>query len=103
VATLIRKVYGTIASGIAVGVSIALTATNQGLIESDEEVITVSGSWVGLDTAMVVKAANSVDLLKKGSLEIKEIICKPWNPHYSWPINEEDWKGDLEPYKQYTS
>jgi len=40
--------------------------------------------------------------LKDGAMQIREIICKPRNPAYSWPINQKDWIGDLKLYKQFT-
>lgn len=58
--------------------------------------------WVGLDTAVVVQKANSVNLFKRGAVQIREIICKPRNPSYSWPINQKDWAGDLTLYKEFT-
>lgn len=101
-ATLIRMCLRMISSGTAVCVTAVLMATDNGVLTEGEEVMAVAGSWVGLDTALVVRATNSVNLLKKGALQIKEIICKPRNPAYSWPINQRDWVGDLEPYKKFT-
>jgi len=100
-ATLIRLCLKMVSSGAAVCVTAVLMATDNGLLEEGEETVAVAGSWVGLDTALVVRATNSVNLLKAGSLQIREIICKPRNPTHSWPINQEDWIGDLEPYKAF--
>jgi len=100
-ATLVRMCLRTISSGTAVCVAAVLMATDNGVLSEGEEVVAVAGSWVGLDTALVVRAANSVNLLKNGALQIKEIICKPRNPAYSWPINQRDWVGNLEPYKKF--
>jgi len=101
-ATLIRLCLKMVSSGVAVCVTAALMATDNGLLREGEEVVAVAGSWVGLDTALVIRATNSVNLLKAGSLQIREIICKPRNPAHSWPINQKDWVGDLEPYKAFT-
>jgi len=101
-ATLIRMCLRMISSGTAVCVTAVLMATDNGVLTEGEEVVAVAGSWVGLDTALVVRAANSVNLLKKGALQIKEIICKPRNPAYSWPINQKDWVGDLKLYERFT-
>jgi len=100
-ATLIRMCLRTISSGTAVCVTAVLMATDNGVLTEGEEVVAVAGSWVGLDTALVVRAANSVNLLKRGAMQIKEIICKPRNPAYSWPIDQRDWVGNLEPYKKF--
>jgi len=100
-ATLVRMCLRTISSGTAVCVTVVLMATDNGVLSEGEEVVAVAGSWVGLDTALIVRAANSVNLLKEGALQIKEIICKPRNPAYSWPINQRDWVGNLGPYKKF--
>lgn len=100
-ATLVRLVLKIVSSGVAVCVGATLMATDNGILSDGEEVVAVAGSWVGLDTAVVVQGANSVDFFKRGAVQVKEIICKPRNPAYSWPINQKDWVGDLEPYKKF--
>jgi len=100
-ATFIRLILRIISSGTAVCVSAVLMATDNGAVKEGEEVVAVAGSWVGLDTALVMQAANSVHFFKKGAIQVKEIICKPRNPAYSWPVNQKDWVGDLEPYKKF--
>jgi len=101
-ATLIRLSLKMISSGTAVCVSTILMATDNGLLKEGEEVVAVAGSWVGLDTAIVARATNSVNLLKAGSMQIREILCKPRNPAHSWPVNQKDWVGDLKPYERFT-
>jgi hypothetical protein len=101
-ATLIRMCLGMMSSGTAVCVSATLMACDNGALTEGEEVVAAAGSWVGLDTALVVRAANSVNLLKAKSMRIREIVCKPANPAYSWPINQKDWVGDLKPYEKFT-
>jgi hypothetical protein len=99
--TIIRMCLKMISSGTAVCVTATLMATDNGLLKEGEEVVAVAGSWIGLDTALVIRATNSVNLLKTGSMQIKEIICKPRNPAYSWPINQKDWVGDLKLYEDF--
>jgi hypothetical protein len=99
--TIIRMCLKMISSGTAVCVTATLMATDNGLLRDGEEVVAVAGSWVGLDTALVVRATNSVNFLKSGFMQIKEIVCKPRNPAYSWPINQKDWIGDLKPYEDF--
>jgi hypothetical protein len=101
-ATVIRRSLKMISSGTAVCVAITLMATDNGVLDAGEEVVAIGGSWIGLDTAVVLKAANSVNLFKPKHMEIREIICKPRNPAYSWPINQKDWVGDLESYRRFT-
>jgi hypothetical protein len=100
-AMIIRLCLKMISSGTAVCITATLMATDNGLLKEGEEVVAVAGSWIGLDTALVVQATNSVNLLKPGAMQIKEIICKPRNPTYSWPINQKDWIGDLKPYEDF--
>jgi hypothetical protein len=102
-ATLIRLCLRIISSGTAVCVGATLMATDTGMLKDGEEVVTVAGSWLGLDTALVLRASNSVNFFKKGAVQIREIICKPRNPTYSWPVNQKDWVGDLKPYKQFVA
>ncbi len=101
-ATLVRLCLKMISSGTSVCVGAALMATDNGALKDGEEVVTVAGSWVGLDTALVVKTTNSVNFFKRGAIQIEEIICKPRNPAHSWPVDQRDWVGDLEPYKRFT-
>jgi len=101
-AALIRLCLGMISSGTAVSVTATMMATDNGLLKEGEEVMAVAGSWVGLDTAVVVRAANSVNFLKAGAMQIKEIVCKPRNPAHSWPINQKDWVGNLKLYEEFT-
>ncbi len=99
--SLFRQCLRLISPGTAVCVGVVLMATDNGVLAEGEEVVAVAGSWVGLDTAIVVSAANSVHLFERGKVEIREIICKPRNPSYSWPVNQQDWVGDLTPYERF--
>ncbi len=100
-ATIVRLCLKIVSSGTSVCISAALMATDNGLVKEGEEVVAVAGSWVGLDTAFVVRATNSASFLKKGAFIIKEVICKPRNPTHSWPVDQKDWVGDLQPYKKF--
>jgi len=100
-ATIIRLCLKMLSSGVAVCIGATLMATDNGLLREGEEVIAVAGSWVGFDTALVLRATNSVNLLKAGAMQITEIVCKPRNPMYSWPVNQKDWIGDLKPYERF--
>ena len=92
--------YKVLCGGLHVCLTGVLEATDAGHLKEDEEVIAMAGSFVGLDTAMVARAANSVNFFR--SFEVREIICKPRTAHYTWPINYVDWKGDLEKYRRFT-
>jgi len=92
--------YKVFCGGLHVCLTGVLEATDAGHLKEGEEVVAMAGSFVGLDTAMVVRAANSVNFFR--SLEVMEIVCKPRAAHYTWPINYVDWKGDLEKYRRFT-
>jgi len=57
-----------------VACEMTMMATDAGLIRTDEEVITISGTSRGADTALVMKPANAQDFF---NLRVKEILCKP--------------------------
>jgi hypothetical protein len=101
-ATLIRMCLRMISSGTAVCVTAVLMAADNGVLAEGEEVVVVAGSWIGLDTTLVIRAANSVNLFRAGAMQIREIVCKPRNPAYSWPVNQKDWGGNLELYEKFT-
>jgi hypothetical protein len=92
--------YKVVCGGLHVCMTAVLEATDAGYLAQGEEVIALAGSFVGLDTAIVAGAANSVNFFDV--FEVREIICKPRRPRYAWPIDYEDWKGDLEKYRQFT-
>ncbi|HUV33463.1 MAG TPA: hypothetical protein VMW22_00930 [Candidatus Desulfaltia sp.] len=91
--------YEVICGGVHVCMTAVLEATDAGHLEAGEEAVAMAGSWVGLDTVIVARAANSVDFFK--GFEVLEIICKPRRAHYTWPINQVDWRGDLEKYRPF--
>jgi hypothetical protein len=94
------KFYEALCGGLHVCMTGVLEATDAGHLVEGEEVIALAGSFVGLDTAIVAAAANSVNFFR--AFEMLEIICKPRNPRYTWPINQVDWRGDLEKYRRFT-
>jgi hypothetical protein len=72
-------------------------ATDTGVISEGEEVISLAGTYLGLDTAIVARATVSWNFFK--DFQIYEIIAKPRKrltklPEYENP----DWKGNLEKY-----
>jgi hypothetical protein len=91
--------YKVVCGGLHVCMTVVLEATDAGHLAQGEEVIALAGSFVGLDTAIVAGAANSVNFFD--AFEVLEIICKPQRPRYAWPINQRDWRGDLEKYRRF--
>lgn len=65
------KVFG---QGTKVCAEIVLMAADAGLISTQEDVIAISGSNRGADTALVMRPVNAFDFF---DLKVKEVICKP--------------------------
>lgn len=65
------RIFG---QGVKVAVEIAIMALDAGLIPHGREIITISGSGEGADTAVVCLPGHGKDLF---SFEIREIVCKP--------------------------
>ena len=80
----------TICQGMKVCVETVLMAADAGLVESGEEVIAVSGTGQGADTAVVAIAATSTRLHE---LHITEIICKP--------LQTKSWRRGTAPYDKH--
>lgn len=79
----------TICQGMKVCVETVLMAADAGLVSQGEEVIAVSGTGRGADTACVALASTSTKLHE---LHITEIICKPLQTR-SWPRDERPYDG----------
>jgi hypothetical protein len=71
----------TVCQGLKVCVETILMAGDAGLVEEGEQVIAVSGTARGADTAVVALASNSQKLHE---LHITQVICKPLK-NRSWP------------------
>jgi hypothetical protein len=71
---IIAQTLRLFGQGMKVVVEIAVVAADAGVIQIDKDVIVISGSGKGADTAVVIKPANSHRLF---NLVIREIIAKP--------------------------
>ena len=65
------RIFG---QGMKVACEIALMAADAGLVRTDEDVISIAGTVLGADTAVVLRPVNSNDF---SDLKVKEILCKP--------------------------
>jgi len=77
----------TICQGMKVCVEIVLMAADGGLVSRGEQVVAVSGTARGADTAVVAIASTSTAL---HDLHITEMICKP--------LQNRSWKRGTNPY-----
>lgn len=71
---VIAHVLRLFSQGVKVGCECACMACDAGLINSGEEVISIGGSGVGADTAIVLTPSNTHRFFDS---RIHEIICKP--------------------------
>ena len=65
------RVFG---QGVKVAIEVTLMAADAGLVRTDEDVISVGGTAQGVDSALVLKPANSARFF---DLKVREVICKP--------------------------
>ena len=71
---IMANLLRTFCQGMKVCVEIVLMATNGGELAAGEQVVVVTGTGRGADTAVVALAATSTNM---ADLHITEIICKP--------------------------
>lgn len=64
----------TFGQGTKVAVEVALMAADAGLVRTAGDVIALGGTYGGVDTALVVRPANSARFF---DLKVREVICKP--------------------------
>jgi len=64
----------TFGQGTKVAIEIALMAADAGLVRTDEDIVSIGGTVEGVDTALVLRAANTHAFF---DLKVKEVICKP--------------------------
>jgi len=96
---ILDKTLELFGAGTKIAIEAAVMATDAGEIDEGEEVISCAGTFKGLDTALLVKTAYSMNFFKKFTVE--EIIAKPScrveeHPEYKY----ENWMGDLDKYYQ---
>jgi uncharacterized protein len=72
--TIMANLLRTFCQGMKVCVEIILMAADAGLVDIGEQIVVVSGSGRGADTAVVAIASTSTHL---ADLHITEFICKP--------------------------
>lgn len=71
---LVANVLRLFSAGMKVCFEITLMAADAGAIPSGENVIAVAGQHSGVNTAIVIKSANTINLF---DLDAQEIIAKP--------------------------
>jgi len=71
---LIAYTYYTFGQGMKVAVEVAVMAADAGLLDMEEEIISIAGTNSGADTAIVLKPAYSTQFF---DLRVREIIAMP--------------------------
>ena len=88
------EVFG---AGTKIAIEVSIMATDAGHIDEGEEVVSCAGTFKGLDTALLVRTAYSMNFFK--SFVVKEVIAKPSARVVGLPEYEDgQWKGSLEDY-----
>ncbi len=84
-------------SGTKVAVEATVIATEAGKVNPGEEIVAIGGTFKGLDTALVVRAAHSKEFFDE--FEIREIIAKPrYNVRSQVPYSDSSWRGNIDQY-----
>jgi len=71
---IIAYTLRTFSQGVKVAIEIALMAADAGYVRTDRDCISAGGTATGIDTALILKPANSADFF---DLKVREILCKP--------------------------
>jgi len=74
-------------NGLKVAIEVGLMATDGGVVQPGERLITVGGTSEGADTAIVMKAAFSQNLMAKDPSkrpEVHEILAMPTTKKWWW-------------------
>lgn len=98
---IIDKTLTLFGAGMKIAIEAVLMATDAGALVPGEEVVSCAGTFKGLDTAIVVRAAHTDAFFRE--LDILEIVAKPRTrvktlPEYESPV----WRGDLSQYYRPT-
>lgn len=84
-------------AGTKIAIEVAVMATDAGELEEGEQIISCAGTFKGLDTALLVETAYSMNFFKK--FEVREVIAKPIHRVKKLPEHKyKHWKGDLDKY-----
>ena len=96
-AAFVDKTLELFSAGTKIAIEVAVMATDAGALGEGEEVITLAGTYKGLDTALVVRTSYSMNIFT--NFEVLEIVAKPRNPGKRLPeYEQENWKGDIDRY-----
>lgn len=94
---IIDKTLEVFGAGTKIAIEAVIMATDAGEVNEGEEVISCAGTYKGLDTALVVKAAHSGNFFKE--FEVREVVAKPiCRVKERLEYTYENWKGNIDEY-----
>lgn len=95
---LIDKTLGMVfGQGVKISIEAALMACDAGAVDRGEVVVSMAGTYKGLDTALVVRTTYTYLFLDE--FEVLEILAKPWEGKPRYPEHgDPGWRGNLEQY-----
>lgn len=73
-ASILAHTLRMLGQGVKVCVEISVMALDAGLIPFGEDIVAISGTMRGADTALVIRPAHAQEIF---SCQVREIICKP--------------------------
>ncbi len=94
---VVDKTLEVFGAGTKIAVEAAVMVTDAGEVAEGEEVVVCAGTFKGLDTALVVRTAHSMNFFK--DFEVREVVAKPLCRVRRLPeFKFENWEGDLDKY-----
>lgn len=94
---IMDKVLSIFGQGIKIAIEASLMATDAGAVDRGDTVVSLGGTFKGLDAAIVAKTTYSYLFLKE--YEVLEVIAKPHYPRVKLPeYQDPTWKGNLNQY-----
>ena len=91
------RVLGVFGQGVKIAIEASLMAADAGAVERGDIVVSMGGTYKGLDSAIVARTTYSYYFLQE--YEVLEIVAKPYHGRVKLAEYEDPtWKGDLEEY-----
>ncbi len=95
--TIIDRVLGVFGQGVKIAIEASLMATDAGAINRGDIIVSLGGTFKGLDAAIAAKTTYSYYFLKE--YELLEIIAKPYYTRVKLPeYQDPTWRGNLKQY-----
>lgn len=94
---IMDKTLEVFGAGTKIAIEAAVMATDAGEVSEGDEIVSCAGTYKGLDTALVVRTAYSMNFFT--AFEVREVVAKPRCRIGKLPeYEQENWRGDLEKY-----